>query len=187
MLLTTPVRVVLANQCAELFPAQRERRAPRHREREHRIQPRRIELRVLPLHEGRAGRQRDEVRDVARHAVQHQQRAVGIRAADVHVLAEDGELLGQVAVQLGQLAKARPVVDALLVPLLEGVRAAADAGDVQLVGAAHQRIADLRQLAQHLAAEWQTPVEISIMLDVISGTTAPGSGIFAISRSISSE
>ena len=35
--------------------------------------------------------------------------------------------------------------------------------------------------------EWQTPVEISIMLEVISGTTAPGSGIFAISRSISSE
>jgi hypothetical protein len=30
-------------------------------------------------------------------------------------------------------------------------------------------------------------VEISIMLEVISGTTEPGSGIFAISRSISSE
>ena len=33
--------------------------------------------------------------------------------------------------------------------------------------------------------EWHTPVEISIMLLVISGTTLPGSGIFAISRSMS--
>ena len=35
--------------------------------------------------------------------------------------------------------------------------------------------------------EWQTPVEISIMLEVISGTTEPGSEYLAISRSISSE
>ena len=119
--------------------------------------------------------------------MQHQQRAVGVGAADVHVLAEDGELLGQVAVELGELAEARAVVDALLVPLLEGMGAAAHAGDVQLVGAAHQRIADLGELAQHSLLEWHTPVEISIMLEVISGTTEPGSGIFAISRSISSE
>ena len=30
------------------------------------------------------------------------------------------------------------------------------------------------------------PVEISIMLDVISGTTLPGSGVLAIRRSMSS-
>ena len=37
------------------------------------------------------------------------------------------------------------------------------------------------------ADDWHTPVEISIMLEVISGTTAPGSAILDISRSISSE
>ena len=35
-------------------------------------------------------------------------------------------------------------------------------------------------------AEWQMPVEISIMLFVISGTTLPGSGVFFIRRSMSS-
>ena len=34
--------------------------------------------------------------------------------------------------------------------------------------------------------EWQMPVAISIMLEVISGTTLPGSGVCAISRSMSS-
>jgi hypothetical protein len=37
--------------------------------------------------------------------VQHEQRGVGVRAADVHMLAEDGELLGQVAVQLDSSRK----------------------------------------------------------------------------------
>ncbi|MNT46623.1 hypothetical protein D3C72_1832830 [compost metagenome] len=35
-------------------------------------------------------------------------------------------------------------------------------------------------------AEWQMSVEISIMLEVISGTTLPGSGVCAIRRSMSS-
>ncbi len=34
--------------------------------------------------------------------------------------------------------------------------------------------------------EWQMPVEISIMLLVISGTTLPGSGFLSIRRSMSS-
>jgi hypothetical protein len=37
------------------------------------------------------------------------------------------------------------------VPLLERVRAAADHGDVELVGAFDQRVADGHELAQHLA------------------------------------
>src|SRR5256885_11063475 len=41
-------------------------------------------------------------------------------------------------------------VDAPLMPLLEGVGAAAHHGDVELVGAFDQRIADLAELAQHL-------------------------------------
>ncbi len=141
----------------ELLPGQREGRASRQREGEHRIEPRRIELRVLPLHERRRGRQRDEMRDVARHAVQHQQRRVGVGAADVHMLAEDGELLAEVAVQLRQLAKARLVVDAPLVPLLERMRAAADHGDVELVGVLHQRIADRRELRDHVLARVADP------------------------------
>ena len=61
--------------------------------------------------------------------------------------------------------------------------------DVELVGAFDQRIADLRELAQHLSAdEWHTPVDTSIMLEVISGTTLPGSvHCLAIRRSMSSE
>jgi len=35
-------------------------------------------------------------------------------------------------------------------------------------------------------AEWQTLVEISIMLFVISGTTLPGSGFLSMRRSMSS-
>jgi hypothetical protein len=48
------------------------------------------------------------------------------------MLAEHGELLGQVAVELGQLVKARRVEDLALAPLLEGVRAAAAEPDVEL-------------------------------------------------------
>ena len=135
----------------EIVPGQCKRRAARQGKREHRVEPRRVERRVLPLHIGAGGRQRNEMRDVARHAVQHQERGVGIGAANVHMLAKDGELLGEVAIQLRQLLKAWLVVDAPLVPLLERVRAAAHHGNVELVGALDQRIADGGELAQHLA------------------------------------
>ena len=105
----------------------------------------------MALHKRAGGRQRDEVRDVAAHAVQHQERRVGIGAANVYVLAKNGELLGQIAVQLRQLLKARLVVNAPLVPLLKRVCATADDGNVELVGAFDQRIANRRQLPQHLA------------------------------------
>ena len=89
------------------------------------------------------------MRDVAAHAVQHQQRSIGIGAANVDVLAEDGELLGQIAVQRRQLVKTRLVVNALLVPLLERVGATAHHGNVELVGAFDQRITNGSQLTQH--------------------------------------
>jgi len=82
--------------------------------------------------------------------VQREQRSVSIGAAHMHMLAKNRELLGQVAVQLGQLAKARLVINTALVPLLEGVGAAADHRDVQFVGTFDQRVANLRELTQHL-------------------------------------
>ena len=136
----------------EILPRQRHGRTARERKGKHRIEPRRIKCRVLALDVGARCRERNEVRNEARHAVQHEQGRIGIGAANVHMLAKDGELLGQVAVQIGELAKARLVVDAPLVPLLEWVRAAADHRNVELVGAFDQGIANLRQLPQHFAA-----------------------------------
>ena len=67
----------------------------------------------------------------------------------MHMLAKNRELLGQVAVQLGEFAKARLVVNTPLVPLLKRVGAAANHRDVELVSAFDQRVPDLAQLAQH--------------------------------------
>jgi hypothetical protein len=64
------------------------------------------------------------------------------------MLAEHGELLGQVAVQARQLLKARLAEDALLEPALKGVGAAPGQLDVQAVPGGHQRVADLAQLRQ---------------------------------------
>ncbi len=91
------------------------------------------------------------MRDVARHAVQRKQCGIRVRATNVHVLAENGELLGQVAIERGQLVKTRFVVNAPLVPLLERVRAAAHNGNVELVSALDQRVAQLGQLLQYLS------------------------------------
>ncbi len=132
----------------EVVPAQRERRAPAQREREHRVQPRRVEQRVHPLEERRRARQRDEVRHVAVQRMQQEQRVVARRAADVHVLAEHGELLGQVAVQLRQLLVARLLEHALLRPALERVRPAAGDAHVEPVAGADQRVAHAAQLGQ---------------------------------------
>jgi len=89
------------------------------------------------------------MRNVARHAVQREQRGVSVRAADMHMLAENRELFGQVTVKLGQFAKTRFVVNAALVPLLKRMRAAAHHGNVELVGAFDQSLADLRELPQY--------------------------------------
>ena len=62
------------------------------------------------------------------------------------MLAEHGELLAQVAVQLGELEKARFVENALLRPVLEGVSAATGQAHVELVGGFHQRALNLGEL-----------------------------------------
>jgi hypothetical protein len=99
----------------------------------------------------------------------------------MNVLSEDGELLGQVAVQLdnSQSAACR----------WRSFRCwnggcAADHGDVEYPRFdSASRISDWPAPATGIG--W--PVEISIMLEVISGTTEPGSEYLAMSRSISSE
>ena len=82
--------------------------------------------------------------------MQREQGGVGVGAAHVHVLAKNGELFGQVAVQLRQFAETGLVVNPPFVPLLERVGAAAHHGDVEFVRAFDQCITHLGQLAQHL-------------------------------------
>ena len=57
--------------------------------------------------------------------MQQRQGLVSVRAAEVHVLAENGELLGQVAVACGNLVETRLVEDLPVAPPLEGVGASA--------------------------------------------------------------
>jgi Kef-type K+ transport system membrane component KefB len=73
---------------------------------------------------------------------------VTVGAADVDVLAEHRELLGEIAVQFGHVAEARRVVDAPLAPLLEGVGAAAAQRQVQAVAVVHQHVADGAQFGE---------------------------------------
>ena len=55
-------------------------------------------------------------------------------AADMDMLAENGELLAQVAVEVVQVAEAGAVGNALLAPVLEGMGAAAADADVEPAG-----------------------------------------------------
>ena len=55
-----------------------------------------------PPRERRRGRQRDEVRHVARERVGEPHRLVAVAHADVDVLPEHRELLGEVAVELAR-------------------------------------------------------------------------------------
>ncbi len=82
--------------------------------------------------------------------MQQEKRAVRIRATDMHVLAEHGELLREIAVQLGDVLKARRIDDLPVAPLLERVRAAAAQADVQTVGRGDERVADHAQIGERL-------------------------------------
>ena len=67
----------------------------------------------------------------------------------MHVLAKNGELFGQVAVQFRQFPETWLVINTALVPGLVRVRAAAYNSNIQLVCAFDQGIAYLCQLPQH--------------------------------------
>ena len=62
------------------------------------------------------------------------------------MLAEYRELLGQVAVQTGDVPKARPIVDLPVVPALKRMRAAAGDFDIEPVGTRDQGVAHRDQL-----------------------------------------
>ena len=94
------------------------------------VEARRLEEGVDAVDEGRRGGERDEDRHVGAERLRQPDRIVGGLAADVDVLAEDGELLGQIAVALIDRVEAVARADAPLRPGVEGVRAAAADRDV---------------------------------------------------------
>src|SRR5882672_9898191 len=69
--------------------------------------------------------------------------------ADMDVLAENGELLGEVAVHLMQMEEALLRENALLAPVLERMRSPAGDGQVQPLCAADHHIANRSQLGKH--------------------------------------
>src|SRR5437763_11735036 len=75
-------------------------------------------------------------------------RVVRVGAADVHVLAEDGELLGQEAVFLRDGQKALGWIDLAILPLLEWMRAAAGDRDVHLARMRRESIARDAELGE---------------------------------------
>ena len=81
--------------------------------------------------------------------MQQEQRLVARGAADVHVLAEDGELLGQVAVQRRHLLEARLGEDAAARDQCwNGWVPPPHTPTLRRVAGRHQRVADLAQLRQ---------------------------------------
>jgi hypothetical protein len=90
------------------------------------------------------------MRHVADQRVIEVHRVIGAGAADMHVLAEHRELLGEEAVLLGDGQEALGRVDAPLAPLLERVRPAAGDGDVHLPRMARQHVARGAQLGEEI-------------------------------------
>ncbi len=162
---------------AELVPVGHEGRTPRQREGKHRVEPRRVEAGVLALHIGRAGRQRDEVRHVAAQGVQQPQRLVAVGAADVHMLAEHRELLGQVAVELVDVMEALAREDLLATPVLEGVGPAAGDRDVEPAAGARELLAHVAQLgAQRVVAALDRAADLDHAARDL-GLDVPGAGV----------
>src|SRR5258708_39013691 len=73
------------------------------------------------------------------------------RHADVDVLPEHGELLGEVAVERGDPLEALRREDAPLRPAVERMRAAAGDRDVEPLGGDHDGVAHAHELGQELA------------------------------------
>jgi len=89
------------------------------------MQSRTGKARIDALLKRRGSGQGDEVRHIVGQRVQQIDGVVAARAADVDVLTEHGELLGQIAIQFGNFFVARVIDDAPVVPMLERMRAAA--------------------------------------------------------------
>src|SRR5574343_1748994 len=72
---------------------------------------------------------------------------VGRSTADVHMLAENSELLGEIAVAVINAVKALAGADTAFRPVMEGVRAAAGKADVVVAAMALQHIDQASQVA----------------------------------------
>ena len=66
----------------------------------------------------------------------------------MHMLAENGELLGQIPVKLRDVMETRRVEDGLLPPVLERMRPATREQDTEAIGLMRQHVADIAQLRQ---------------------------------------
>src|SRR2546425_864264 len=76
---------------------------------------------------------------------------VAVLAADVNVLAEHGELLGEVTVELTDVVEALGRVDLLRAPVLERMRATAADRDVELARAVGELLSEVVQLGEQRA------------------------------------
>src|SRR5690349_4448175 len=135
----------------ETAPVADERKVSRERKSTHVVEPRGCKQRIGPLKERRGRRQRNEMRDIAGEQVRHANRSIAAFAADMDMLAEYGELLREIPVQVVNVLVARRVEDALVMPLLERMRAAAGDPDVEPARLAYQRVANGFELGERAA------------------------------------
>ena len=111
------------------------------RESRNRVESRRLEEGVNAVDVGRRRRERDKDRHIGPKRLRQPDRVVGRFAADVDVLAEHGELLGQIAVALIDRVEAVARANTAFRPGVEGMRAAAADRDVVACALVDQRLA----------------------------------------------
>src|SRR5450830_53030 len=123
----------------ELSPFGQHWRRPRQGKSAHHVAARRIKPGVGPLIKRRRRRQGDEMRHEARKRMRQIQRIVTIGHADMNMLAEHGEGLGQIAVFFVQIKKSLTWRDPLFVPMLERMCSTAGDINIEMLGATIER------------------------------------------------
>ncbi|EXI63871.1 MAG: hypothetical protein AW07_04804 [Candidatus Accumulibacter sp. SK-11] len=141
----------------ELRPVGEWRALPAERKGRDGVETGRLEKGIDTVNEWRRRRESDEYRHVHAERLRQPDRIVGRSAADVDVLAEDSELLGEVAVALVQRVKALAAADAPFRPAVEGMRATATDGNVVARTMDPQDLAQAREIGgdSSCACPWQ--------------------------------
>ena len=136
----------------------------------------RVDIRPVgtPRQNGELAREREQDRQVHAHPVGDVDRLLGVVDADVHVQAEQQLLPGDEAKRVDDLEVARPLDDALLLPLGERVgRRGGDREPLRLGGLAHAPPQVLELARRPRPTLRQTLVAISSTDCISSGLTSP--------------